>query len=251
MTYYLSLLVSCCMLLNVSALSADPYFIFIVGGSASGKTTLAKSLVEKFGYTQALYISLDEYLDKRVQPKEDFIDDIPNFDNPSMIHWAFLLENIALLQNGLPIPSPIYDFALWMPKGFRQLEWRPVIIIEGIHATQKELDLVPGLRIFIDVNQDKRYQRRVIRDAKERNYPLELINKTFFQMAVPSQKQFLDPTLHKVHLIINNLEGKDYLEKASRYIVELHKTFKTTGFEKMKLKIQYEHGHLTEKSLNE
>ncbi|MBM3184021.1 MAG: hypothetical protein FJZ64_01795, partial [Chlamydiae bacterium] len=158
MAWILSLFMTAC-------LAAEPYFIFISGASASGKTTLAQTLVEKFGKENAVAISLDEYLDKRVQPKKDFCDEMPNFDNPSMINWKLLKRNISLLRQKKSIQTPDYDFQTSMPSGFRKLDWRPIVIIEGIHAMNDQLDSIPGLRIFFDIPQEIRYQRRLKRDV--------------------------------------------------------------------------------------
>lgn len=223
-----------------SAFANAPYFIFIAGGSAAGKTTFARHLVNKLGEEKALYISLDEYLDKRVQEESHYIDGIPNFDNPSMINWKLLLKNISALQKGLSIDTPVYDFSLWMPVAFRKLQWKPVVIIEGIHATQNPLDEILGLRIFLDVDSELRYQRRLARDVAERNYSLEMIKKIFFNMAIPFEKTFLVPTMHKANILFTNLDGEDYLKKALEYTVEIFETYKTVGYETIKRNISYE-----------
>lgn len=187
---------------------AGPYFVFVSGGSASGKTTFANELVERLGEKKAVSISLDEYLDKAVQPEKDYIDGIPNFDNPSMINWKLLKENILLLQNGKSIQTPNYDFHTWGPSGARELEWRPIVIIEGIHAVSDHLDSIPGLRVFLDVPEEVRYKRRVKRDVEERKYSIELIEKIFYKMAVPFQKIFIDPMRHKADVILENNDAK-------------------------------------------
>ena len=182
-------------------------FVFLAGGSATGKTTLAQALATKLGDTRALIIHLDEYLDKRVQPKEHFIDGIPNFDNPSMVNWDLLNTHLCQLKNKESIEMPIYSFSEWMPIGVKKVEWRPIVIIEGIYATHDALDEIDGLRIFLQVNEELRYQRRIERDLRERNYTLEFINKIFFEMAIPNEKIFLDPTVIKANIFIENLNG--------------------------------------------
>lgn len=221
-------------LLAVACLSAEPYFIFISGGSASGKTTLAQALVKRFGEERAFAISLDEYLDKRVQPKEDFIDGIPNFDHPSMTNWKLVKKNISLLQRKGAIFTPNYDFQTWMPSGFRKLDWKPIVIIEGIHATNDQLDSIPGLRIFFVIPQEIRYQRRLKRDVEERNYSVEMINKIFYKMAVPYQKIFTDPTQHKAHILIEHHDCKHTVDQ----IAQVFEENKDSGFETIKLRIK-------------
>lgn len=234
----------CLYFLIKVSLVKEPRFIFIAGGSASGKTTLAKTLVSKLGTHQASYISLDDYLDKRIQPEIDYIDGIPNFDNPSMINWNLLIENISDLQNGKSINIPIYDFSSWIPVAFKHLDWKPIIIIEGIHATQDQLDSFPGLRVFIDVDRDLRYQRRLVRDVNERNYSTEMSKKIFLDIAVPNQKIFLDPTSYKANIMIKNFDGEEDLEIASTYVIDILERFKPFEYKNLWLKINDEQYNL-------
>lgn len=193
-------------------------FIFITGGSASGKTTLAQSLAKRFGFDQALVIHLDEYLDKRIQPPGHYINGIPNFDNPSMVNWDLLLVHLKQLNNNENIEKPLYSFSEWMPVGTETLSWKPIVIIEGIHASQGPLDPIKGLRIYLHCDEKIRYFRRLARDQQERHYSTDLIHKTFFEMALPYEKIFLTPTKSKANIYIENLNSNLDLEKAVEYI---------------------------------
>lgn len=194
-------------------------FILISGGSASGKTTFAKKLVDHFGQERAAAISLDSYLDKRIQPQSHFIEGIPNFDNPSMINWSLLLEHMHALLEGRSIETPVYDFHAWMPTATAHFPWKSIVILEGIHVFQPQLDSIPGLRIYLDVDRSTRYARRVFRDTHERHYPLDLIHHTFFKMALPSEKLYLVPAVHKAHLIFKNLfDSEAALAKVTQHL---------------------------------
>lgn len=222
-----------------SSIEAEPYFIFVGGGTASGKTTFSKALTKRFGNDQTLIISLDHYLDKEVQPQEDFIDGVPNFDNPSMINWNFLLTNLTLLQHQQEIQSPIYDFFVWRPVDFQQTPYKPIIIIEGIFATQKELDIIPGLRIFLSMDEEKRHERRVVRDVTERHYTQELSEKIFYEMALPSEKIFLNPTVNKAHVIIEDLNNFASLEEAIDDVLVIFHEYKDAGFDDLHIRMSY------------
>lgn len=220
----------CCFLVCLNSYASETQFIFIAGGSASGKTTLSETLVAKLGKDQALLISVDNYLDKRIQPKEDYIGDVPNFDNPSMVNWTALNNDLKELQKGQDIKVPIYDFASWMPVGFNEQPWKKNVIVEGIHASQDALDSFSGLRIFLDVKEELRYQRRIHRDLKERNYPLEIIEKTFYEMSVPYQKIYLDPTKHKANLLVENFDRMEHLPVLADYIITNLEGFRLEGY---------------------
>ncbi|MFZ4099016.1 MAG: uridine kinase family protein [Chlamydiia bacterium] len=237
--------------MDTSASSNEPSFIFITGGSGSGKTSFAQSLVNRLGEATAACINLDDYLDKRVQPEARFIDGIPNFDHPSMINWELLIRHIAALREGQAIDSPVYDFSSWMPSGWRHIPWKPVVVIEGIHATQRPLEVIPGLRVFIDVGPGIRYQRRLHRDMREKNYSLEMIQKTFFEMALPNQKLFLDPTQDSAHIVIKDLEGEVYSQLAISYILQTLNKFRPTHYENLRVCLKHHSDRLIEENIQD
>ncbi len=241
--FFLSLLSSC--------LYGETHFIFITGGSASGKTTFAKKLSQGLGETRTCYLSLDDYLDKRVQPKRYFIDGVPNFDHPTMINWPLLLQDLDRLQKGQKIDVPVYDFFCWMPTSFKQMDWKPIVIIEGIHAGQKQLDSIPGLRIFLHIPEELQYKRRIERDMTERGYSLEMSKKFFFSIALPLQKTFVDSALDKAHIVIEQSDGQDYLEKTVSYVIKTFEKYQTTGYDRLKIFLQYDRNTLIEKNTEE
>ncbi len=229
-------------------LYGETHFIFITGGSASGKTTLAKTLSRKLGETKTCYLSLDSYLDKRLQPESYFINGVPNFDHPSMINWPLLLEGIDLLRCGKAIDVPLYDFLSWKPSGYKRMDWKPVVIIEGIHAAQNQLDSIPGLRVFLHIPEDLQYKRRIERDMAERGYSLETSRHFFLTIALPCQKALVDPSRNKAHIVIERLEGQDYLDKAVSYIIKTFEENHKTGYDALKIHLQYNQGKLIEKN---
>ena len=209
-------------------LHAEPreqtHFIFITGGSSSGKTTFARYCAERFGESKTLVIHLDEYLDKRVQSPDEYIDGIPNFDNPSMVNWDLLLLHLKQLNDKESIEKPRYSFSEWMPVGQETLSWKPIVIVEGIHALQAPLDSIKGLRIYLHCDEKIRYDRRLVRDQLERGYSIDLIHKTFFEMALPYEKIFLIPTKAKADIYIENLKCNLDLKKAAEYVWKAFET---------------------------
>lgn len=108
-----------------------------------------------------------------------------------------------------------------MPVGVKNEQWKRIVIIEGIYATQDALDEIEGLRIFLQSSEEYRYKRRLERDLKEREYTEDFINKVFFEMALPYEKIFLNPTIEKADILIENLDGDLDLDKVSEYVVQL------------------------------
>jgi len=203
-----------------SPLLAEPFFLLLSGPSASGKSTLAKALIEHLSEEQACCIHLDDYLDKRVQPTSLFLNGIPNFDHPSMTDWNTLLDHLEMLQQELDIETPIYDFFAWEPTSSRPFPYKPFIIIEGIHAFQDPLDDLDALRVFLIASEETRLKRRIQRDKEERGYSKDLSEKIFFEIALPSEKLFLFPTASKADMIFEDLEGEEEIEEAVHEILK-------------------------------
>ena len=84
-----------------------PILIGISGGSACGKRTLLKEIINKITDFPVCVISLDSYY-KEV-PKNVNINDY-NFDTPLAFDFDTLLNNIKDLRNGKSIEMNLYDF---------------------------------------------------------------------------------------------------------------------------------------------
>src|SRR5690242_10014886 len=106
--------------------------IGICGGTGSGKTTIARSIVEAVGATSVVLIEQDSYyrnladmpLDERHQA---------NFDHPDAIDSDMLVNHIKRLKQGEPIDRPVYDMVTHTRRDHTErLMPKPVVIIEGI-----------------------------------------------------------------------------------------------------------------------
>ncbi|MEO8377685.1 MAG: uridine kinase, partial [Candidatus Sumerlaeota bacterium] len=106
--------------------------IGIAGGSGSGKTTVAQSLMKQLKSEHVVMVGLDNYyLDHSELPLEDRAK--VNYDHPDAFDWDLLLAHVKALRGGATIQSPIYNYALHG----RMKETTPVnpgkvIIVEGI-----------------------------------------------------------------------------------------------------------------------
>lgn len=132
--------------------------IGICGGTGSGKTTIAKKIIETVGSDKVILITQDSYyrnladmpLDERHQA---------NFDHPDSIDTDLLVAHIRKLKMGQAIEMPIYDFRTHTRSEKTQyVEPKPVIIVEGIliFAESRILDLL-DIKIFVDTPDDIRF----------------------------------------------------------------------------------------------
>ena len=87
-----------------------PLFIAIAGGSGSGKTTIARSVVDLVGRDKVIYLQQDAYYRERndldVQERAKI-----NYDHPDSIEMELLIAHLDALREGQSIERPVYDFA--------------------------------------------------------------------------------------------------------------------------------------------
>lgn len=183
-----------------------PYLIGITGGTASGKSFVAKKLQE-IDPQNILNIGQDNYY-------RDFYRCIPhekrknyNFDYPGAIDSRLLYDHIHALLQGRPVAMPVYSFTAddcilhtveIMPK--------PVIIIEGILALSNPLirELI-NLKIFVEVDPDIRLSRRLLRDLEERHqHNMKEVLDMYLNSAAPNYRRFIEPKKQYADIILYN-----------------------------------------------
>ena len=177
--------------------------IGICGGTGSGKTTLARKIIESVGRDNVILVEQDSYyrnladmpLDERRQANFDHLD---AFDN------GMLVNHLKRLKQGQPIEMPIYDYKNHVrKKATEHLEPKPVVIIEGIliFAEALILDLL-DVRVFVDTPADLRFIRRLQRDISERGRTVESVIAQYFATVRPMHREFVEPSKRHADIII-------------------------------------------------
>ena len=178
-------------------------FIGIGGGTGSGKTTIARSIVDAVGRENVVLIEQDSYyrnladmpLDERHQA---------NFDHPDSIDSDMLVNHLMRLKQGLSVEMPLYDFVTHTRSDEIQvIEPRPVVIIEGIliFAEARVLDLL-DMRVFVDTPDDVRLMRRLRRDITERGRTFERTLEQYERTIRPMHFEFVEPSKRHADIII-------------------------------------------------
>ncbi|MDR0364966.1 MAG: nucleoside kinase [Bacteroidales bacterium] len=174
-------------------------FVLIAGPSSSGKTTFSKRLAVQLGASgiHPYAISLDDYFINR---EDTPLDENGNYDFESIeaLDLQKFNEDLATLARGEETIIPKFDFKTGCraPEGTRmKINPSDIVIIEGIHGLNPRLtERIPRemkYLIFISAltqiaidrqdyisTSDNRLIRRMVRDAKYRDYSaLETINR--------------------------------------------------------------------------
>jgi len=177
--------------------------IGICGGTGSGKTTIARKIVEAVGARNVVLVEQDSYyrnladmpLDERKQA---------NFDHPDSLDSDMLVNHILRLKQGLEIEMPLYDFKTHTRSDkIETIKPRPVVIVEGIliFAEPRVLDLL-DVRIFVDTPDDIRLLRRLRRDHDERGRTYERTMDQYQRTIRPMHFEFVEPSKRHADIII-------------------------------------------------
>ncbi|MBV6452123.1 MAG: Uridine kinase [Anaerolineales bacterium] len=181
----------------------DPLVIGIAGGSGSGKTTVAESILSRVGRDRIAFLQHDSYY-KDLSGLPPVQRAQINFDHPDSLETDLLTQHIASLRDGKPVSVPIYDFSTdrRTDKTFT-VEPRNVILVEGILIfVEPELRKMFDVKIFVDTDADLRFIRRLERDISERGRTTESVIKQYQSTVRPMHLEFVEPSKRYADVII-------------------------------------------------
>jgi uridine kinase len=183
-----------------------PFIIGIGGGTASGKTTLAKNLLRDAGDQATTLLRLDDYY--RDRPELDFdARKRLNYDTPEAFDVDLIVKHLKALKSGHTIECPSYNFSTHARRSnTRLVKAQPVILLEGIMALAiAEIRCLIDFKIFVDTPADVRLLRRIKRDINERGRTLENVSEQYLATVRPMHDLYVEPS--KIHADIIVPEG--------------------------------------------
>lgn len=197
-----------------------PYFVGVVGGTGSGKTTIAKRLRDALPEGSVAMLQHDAYYKHRPELSLEERDQL-NFDHPDSLDNELLRKHLGELRAGRPIEAPQYDFASHLRLAeTRRVEPAPVIVVEGILLfVDQELRDCFDAKIYVDTDADIRILRRIERDLQRRGRTFEQVREQYFATVRPMHLEFVEPSKRYADLIMP--EG--YNPRAVATIVEMLK----------------------------
>ena len=184
-------------------MSLSPILIGIAGGTGSGKTSIAKKLLEEYGNGDVVVIEQDAYYrDISNITMEDR--QLQNFDHPDAIDIELFNQQLISLIKGQIVEVPIYDFSTHSRlKDTKTVHPHRVIIVEGIltlhYTILREL---MDIKVFVDTPNDIRFIRRISRDIDKRNRTVESVIDQYLKTVRPMHEQFVEPSKYFADIII-------------------------------------------------
>ena len=181
---------------------SDVIVIGVAGGTGSGKTTLVKALMNRFGDNISV-LSHDNYYRRH--------DDLTyeertklNYDHPDAFDTDLMIGHLRALKAGRAIDCPTYDYAVHNRSSeVLHVEARKVIVVEGILIfASRELCDEMDIRIFVDADADVRLCRRIRRDVKKRGRTIDSVIEQYMTTVKPMHEQFVEPSKRSANLIV-------------------------------------------------
>jgi len=180
-----------------------PIVFGVAGGTASGKTTVAQTVLEAVGASRIAYLPHDAYykdyegltLEQRARV---------NYDHPDSLETKLLIQHIRELLVGIPVNVPIYNFTtLRRTDETLLIEPAPIILVDGILIfTKRKLRDLMDIKIFVDTDSDVRFIRRLERDMNERGRSLDSVVQQYFDTVRPMHLKFVEPSKRYADIII-------------------------------------------------
>lgn len=180
-----------------------PFIIGIAGGTGSGKTSVARRIVERLDPENVVVIQHDSYY-KDLSAYNGIPPEEINFDHPDSLDTELLIHDLQELCAGNAIEQPIYNFATHrrLPET-RRIEPKDIIIVDGILIfVEKALRDLMDIKIFVDTDADERLIRRIQRDIIERGRSIQSVMHQYLTTVKPMHLEFVEPSKHWADIII-------------------------------------------------
>ncbi len=191
------------------AMARRPVLVVGIGGpTASGKTSLAKILAEKYREMGVCLMDQDSYyLDRgHLTSKQR---EAVNYDEPYAIDHNLFRSHLESLLIGQVVEKPVYDFVTHTrTRRFQMLRPQGLIILEGIHCFwDGRARALMGLKVYVDADPDLRFIRRLQRDMGERGRSTESVIAQYVNTVRPMQKRYVEPFKDRADLVVKTTES--------------------------------------------
>ena len=176
--------------------------IGIAGGTGSGKTTITRKLMQRFGADVSVIYHDNYYKAHHNMPYEERAK--LNYDQPDAFDTDQLIEAVRALKRGRSVICPVYDYSIH-DRSEKTVTVKPakVVIVEGILIFEnKELCSLMDIKVFVDADADVRILRRIVRDVRDRGRSLESVVNQYLSTVKPMHEKYVEPSKRNADIIV-------------------------------------------------
>jgi uridine kinase len=181
------------------------YLIGITGGTGCGKSTIVDKIINVISDKDICVLSQDSYYNDNSNLTFEQRDKL-NYDIPEALDFELFYEHLKLLKDGFSINRPNYCFTNHLrTKDTTLIKPKKIIIIEGILILSNEnIRNILNHRIYIEVDENIREERRVERDFVERGRNKINTIQLFKELLHPMHNLHINPVKKYCDLILDN-----------------------------------------------
>jgi len=181
------------------------FLIGVAGGTASGKTSVCRAVVDHLQLPWVQILSQDCFYRPLTAAERADVANY-NFDHPRAFDWELLLSVLRELKQGKAVKCPQYDFNTHSRKREHTLMYgADVVLCEGILMLhQPEILAQFDVKVFVKTDDDIRLIRRIKRDIAERGRTLDGVIAQYQKTVKPSYQLFCEPTAQHADIVIPN-----------------------------------------------
>ncbi|PWN91234.1 uridine kinase [Acaromyces ingoldii] len=184
----------------------DAYIVGVAGGSASGKTSVAKAILRSLpNVPWVAIVSQDSFYKTltREQSKMAFENNY-DFDHPNAFDYDIFHQCVSDLKQSRAVEIPVYSFVEHQRTADKTyLYGAVVVIVEGIFVLHNPaLRSLLDLKIFVQADSDLMLARRIRRDIVERGRDVAGILDQYLRFVKPSMDNFVSQTSKFADIIV-------------------------------------------------
>lgn len=185
-------------------LKGRPVVVAIAGGSATGKSTLAKRLAAALSDLRPAILGQDRYFRDFAEYSPEERERVRTANHPDALLWPAFHAALETLGSGGSIEEPVPGTRAYQ-RGLSIQTVGPagLVIVEGLFALwDPRCRELADLRLYTDLDDDERVIRRIERDIAERGGTLEGVVAWYRRDVHPNFPTYTQSTRRFADLII-------------------------------------------------